>query len=233
MSKRPGQNLHKPRTARGTFAGDPPLTAAQIAELIASATKMVIPGPLKVEWKKWSLARRAGFIAILREELKSPKDRPDKPFSSNVEPFDYGSPRAWEIANRMNAGLGSKKWKIHMRISSQGVIWEDTLWFWVPGNGYVRGQWTRGRGLPVLHHALWKRHHGRPVPPGHVISFIDGNPNNLVPENLRLLTRNELCRRNQAKTLTKRSRELTALLLKSTQKPNKSHVKTISKIRRH
>jgi len=232
MSKRPGQNQHKPRAALGQFMPDPPLTKPQINALIKSATKMIVPAALKNEWRDWPMWRRVEFIDRLRAKLKSPKDRPKKPFSSNVEPFDYGSPKAWKITNRMNAGCNSKNAKIKMNICSQGVIWNGTLWFWMQKVGYkIKGSQSTPAWL-LLHHVIWEQHHGQPVPSGYVISFKDGNPNNLSPKNFYLRTRNDLARCNQAKGLARRSRELTTTLLKATQKPNKSHVKTLSKIRR-
>lgn len=46
-----------------------------------------------------------------------------------------------------------------------------------------------------LHHLIW-RWHGREIPPGHALIFIDGNPKNLDINNLQLLSRRELMLRN-------------------------------------
>jgi hypothetical protein len=46
-----------------------------------------------------------------------------------------------------------------------------------------------------LHHLLWEEHNG-PVPKGHAVIFRDGNKENITIENLELVTRAELMRRN-------------------------------------
>lgn len=45
------------------------------------------------------------------------------------------------------------------------------------------------------HIVLWESTHG-PIPAGHALSFVDGNKKNIVLENLALITRAELMRRN-------------------------------------
>lgn len=42
-----------------------------------------------------------------------------------------------------------------------------------------------------LHRLLWEEHNG-PIPPGHVVMFKDGNKDNIVIENLLLISRGEL-----------------------------------------
>lgn len=200
------------------------MTPAQIDELIAAATKIRIPDALRLEWRTWSMDRRREFIARLRAKLRSPRDRPDKPFSSNVEPFEYGSPRAHQFAAEMNAGLGSHEARVKMDLVSQGVIWRDRLYFWSPegkttGTGaYYIGPWRPGTGRPALHRIMWEEIHGRKVPEGMVVRFADGNPNNFEPENLILRSRNDVARENQAAALGQRSREKTALLLSRAQR---------------
>ena len=48
------------------------------------------------------------------------------------------------------------------------------------------------------HRLIWKQA-GRDVPPGHVLTFIDGNKLNCTLENLEVITRSESVRRNQLK----------------------------------
>lgn len=48
---------------------------------------------------------------------------------------------------------------------------------------------------PQLHRHVWVLHHGQ-IPNRHIIGFRDGNRQNCAVENLELLTRAELCRRN-------------------------------------
>lgn len=208
----------KPRSRSGTFAPAEPLTDAQIEHLIATAKKIAVPPELKNEWRNWPLGRRAAFIHRLRLRLNPARSRPSGPFSANVIPFDYGTPAAWEIVHRLNAGTNSRSAKCKIDITSQGVIFHGELWFWSSHARYQRrGNFYRDPlGKVPLHHILWAEHNGRPVPPSHVVRHIDGNSNNLDPANLTLAHRNDLCRENQARALTAKSRAITSLLLRST-----------------
>ena len=225
---------HSPaaRLENGSFAPAISLSRAQIDELVENATSLAVPVELKLEWRKWSMLRRAQFIKRLREKLKSPKERPNTPFSKGVQPFDYTTPRAQEICRRMNAGRDSRSALIKLNISSQGVIWNGQLWFWSHKVGYQAGPWTAEEGRPCLHRVIWERHHKRNIPKDGVISFRDGNRNNFHSSNLVVQTRNDLCRMNQAAALQKRSRELTGILLTRTQENNHETTHTIQSLRR-
>jgi hypothetical protein len=187
-----------------------------------------VPQELKFEWRHWSLARRGKFIACIRAKLNRPTDRPCLPFSANVEPFDYSTPRAQAIARQMNAGCTSRQWRAMIRLNSQGVIYQGRLYFWAADGGgghtgaYYIGPWTPGTGRPALHHIIWRKFNG-PIPAGHVVRARDGNPNNLDPANLYLATRNDVARENQAASLLKKSRAATALLLDRAQARKKPH----------
>lgn len=52
----------------------------------------------------------------------------------------------------------------------------------------------------ALHTILWEDKHG-PVPPGHAVAFVDGDKLNVWYDNLTLITRAELCRRNSVHNL--------------------------------
>lgn len=198
----------------GQFIPYTPKTAAEINAIVARMTKPAIPAELRLEWRKWSIAKRGDFISRIRSRVLSDKDRPTTSFSSNVEPFDYATPRARAIAEKANKGLGSRHAVVKIDLCSQGVIYRDRLWFWSPKTGYQIGPWTPGEGRPVLHHVIWEKTHGRKVARGCVVRFADGNPNNFEPANLTLATRNEVARENQAAALLRKSREVTSLLLK-------------------
>lgn len=198
-----------PRLANGRVAPLPPITVDDIDAMCADLTRIAVPVPLKPYWRKWPLPLRGVFIECLREKLGSSRSRPTTPFSANVEPFDYASPRAWEIIRRMNAGRDSRTAAAKINIASQGVIWRGQLYFWVADTGYVLGcKWTPESGRPLLHRVIWEDFHGRPVPPGHVVVALDGNENNLAPENLALQSRGDLAVEN--KQAGRRKREHTA-----------------------
>jgi hypothetical protein len=179
---------------------------------------ILIPPELRWEFKSWPMEKRGDFIARLRAKLDSPKDRPTTPFSKNVTPFDYTTPAAREIKDRLNAGLNSREAVCKINICSQGVIYKGELYFWTAKTGYDRrGCWKRGEGRPLLHRIIWEELHG-PLPLKHIVYFKDGNDNNFEPDNLGLMSMNENARRNQAASLFRKSRERTALLLQRAQK---------------
>lgn len=219
---RPWETPSGVKRVQGAFVAAPPLTAEQLDELIRTSTRICVPQPLKHEWRHWSLQRRGDFLARMRAHVARAGDRPTLPFSSNVEPFDYSTQRAHDIAAQINVGLDSRQAKLKIKAPSQGVIFNGQLWFWVEHTGYVRGPWTKEDGRPCLHHTIWKATHGRKVPRAHVIRFADGNPNNLAPENLVLASRNDVARENQAAALFRKARAKTALLLglAQTKEPN-------------
>lgn len=204
-----------------------PKTDAEIRAIVAQAERIIVPPELKFEWRRWDLARRAWFVRLLRDKLQRPEDRPLSPFSSNVEPFDYGTPRAHEIAARMNAGLDSRTAAVQIHIVSQGVIYRDQLYFWAgetTGVGaYYRGPYIPRVGRPSLHRVIWEEANGRRAPRNQPIRHADGNLNNFDPANLVLASRNDVARENQAKHLLARSRQITALLLDRSQKKTPNH----------
>ncbi len=222
---RESKGVSKFRSPDGSFAPYIPKTEEEIEALIQQATKVTVPEELRLDWRKWDLARRGDFIARLRARISGPDDRPNLPFSDNVEPFDYTSEKAWEIVRRKNGTAASQQWKARILPSSQGVIFAGRLYFWNGiGNGYFEGcSWTRGHGRPSLHHVIWSLHHGRAVPHLHVVRHADSNPNNFTPSNLILRTRNDVIRESQAAALTRKSRERTRLLLERSTKPKTSH----------
>jgi len=197
-------------------------TAQRITALIATMKALVVPPVFRHHWREMTLDQRAAFVRRVRVKLASPFDMPQTSLSPGLEAFEYGSKRAHEIADRENFGLNSKYWKIHLKITSQGVIFRDQLWFWCHKVGYMRGPWTEESGRPSLHHVLWEERNGE-IPPGCVIRFADGNRNNFAPKNLKLLTRNDVARENQAAALLRKSRERTALLLTRNHRKEDTH----------
>jgi hypothetical protein len=217
----------------GIFARMKRATPAEISALIAKATKFSIPDKLRWEFRHWPISKRGEFIARLRAKLKPPSTRPETPFSANVEPFDYASPSARKIMDKLNEGLGSREATCKLNLISQGVIYRGELYFWTQKAGYCkRGAWTPENGRPQLHRVIWEETHGRKVPPQHVVRFIDGNDNNLAPENLTLQSRNNLARENQATGLFRKSREVTALLFKRAQEmETNGHITTLKSLK--
>jgi hypothetical protein len=205
-------------------------TEAEITALIetvaarprpADGHTLKVPAEIAQDWKaRWSLAQRADFIRRLRARMALPNDAPTTPFSANVEPFDYGSERAWKIVNAANAGRPSRHWTVRIFPSAQGVIWRGQLWFWIRDSGgrnrgsydgsFVRSGDSKTR--PHLHREIYESVHG-PIPRAHVVRFRDGNFNNLDPENLYLQSRADEASENRRNIRIKKTRALTAALL--------------------
>lgn len=174
-----------------------------------------IPKPLRHEWRGWLMERKRAFIARLRARLNLASDRPMTPFSKNLEPFDYGSPRAVVLAAKLNEAIPSRYWTTRIFPHSQGVIWEGQLFFWcAKSGGYFVGRWKPGIGRPSLHHIIWEKSNGRPVPSAHTVICKDGNKNNLDPSNLALRSMADCARQNMLGARIRKSREGTSALLK-------------------
>lgn len=232
LFRRHGLGVRPPKMGKhgsdGRLIPYTPKTEAEVRDIICGMTRVYVPESLRVEWRHWLMHRRRDFIVRVRAHLQSPKDRPKLPFSKNVEPFDYWTDRANLIAKWANTGKPSRIWPVRIYPSSQGVIWKDQLWFWASnwpeaGGAYYRGAWKEIDGRPALHHTIWEQHNGQTIPAGHVLTCKDGNPNNLDPANLVLESRDSICRKNQAVALSRKSRELTQMLLRRQKEPNEHH----------
>jgi hypothetical protein len=212
----------------GCYQPGPRKTDVEIEAMIAKATRIAVPHELHNEWRDyWPMERRIWFLNRLRAKLKSPKDRPARPFSSNVEPFDYSSARAHAICAEKNKGRSSREANVKLRIVSQGVIYKGELYFWQSnfpqaGGAYYTGPWRPDVGRPALHHLIWEEFNG-PVPPHHVVRMRDNNPNNLDPANLYLQSRGDEASENRRAIRIKQSREKTALLLQRFEAKEKQH----------
>jgi hypothetical protein len=219
-------NRHLPN---GCWAPYTPATPAQIDAMIAGLSRVMIPDGLRIEWRHWPMSKRAEFIALVRCKLNFPNDRPRTPFSANVRPFDYTTPRAWEIARAANSALDSHTARVKLKLASQGVIWRGKLFFWSrQGDGYYPGPYKPGIGRLSLHHLIWERHNRRPVPPHYTVIFRDANKNNLSPGNLTLRSRADCAGQNSRAGRLKRSRAAVAALLRAQQRNTHEHTRTLN-----
>lgn len=83
------------------------------------------------------------------------------------------------------------------RLSKEGYLQRK-----ISETGYPPKDWV---GVHIL---VWQEEHG-PVPPGHAVVFKDRNKANISPENLELIPRSELMRRN---TIHNHPPELTGVI---------------------
>jgi hypothetical protein len=201
-----------PRLGFGVRLPEP--TEAEISAAIAKLKFVNVPPELKIQWKRWSMAKRQKFIQRIRATLKPKTDRPTTPFSENVTPWEYGTPAAMEIARKLNEGRTSQTKLVSIRAGSQGVIWDGQLWFWTgrATDGAPYG-YQGGRPRRLLHRVIWERTHGQPVPDKHIVSIKDGNWNNLSPDNFQLISMAENATRNKNAGRAAKGEAAAALLL--------------------
>jgi hypothetical protein len=199
------------RGPSGAFLRAPEPGKRELEAIIAGMTRIMVPPPLRIVWRHWSDARRKDFVDRVRRRLAGKiTSRPESPFSSNVEPFDYFSPRA-------------RAFPVKPRLASQGVIWRGELFYWTRQAGYLRsGAWSPRLGRPSLHHLVWSESNGRPVPEKYTVVHLDGNWNNLDPQNLGLRAMTECMRQNSlvryARIDQRRVRDVASALAKFNQK---------------
>jgi len=201
------------RAKNGCYLPAAPKSEKEIERLIDGLDRIRLPDPLRFEWRKWTLAKRAAFIARMRRRINPPGQQPPGPFSKNVIPFEYGSPEAHGILDRLNAGLPSRNRRSHIRPGAQGLIWRGRLFFWDGLNGYHSGSWHPETGRPYLHRMIWEEHNGRPVPAKQTVVYVDANKNNLDPSNLALRSMAACARENMCRWRIKKARQVTSLLL--------------------
>lgn len=222
----PAPNAWRVHRPDGTWDHKAPATEKEITAAIKASTKLIIPASLKLDWRRWDLQKRAKFIARLKAHLNYQRTCPSGPISPGFTPFDYTTPAAWDIVNEANRGLGSTAWVLKMDIKSEGLIYDGLMWFW---NAHMGGYMRRGNrtaGEPcwiALHRHVYQTKVGS-IPTGFCVRFRDQNKNNLRPSNLYLASKNEACRENQAKALSRKSKERTQALLNKHQQPAPSHV---------
>jgi hypothetical protein len=200
------------------------LSKAELIALAAAQKRVKVPAVIKTEWREWTMKKRQWFIRQIRAHLDPRHSRPPGPYSANVEPYVYGDANIEAWCLRKNDGKSSHTAGCKIKVSSQGLLWRDRVFFWVKDTGYVEGvRWTHDCPRPAAHRLIYEEAHG-PLPPDCVVRHRDGNPNNLDPANLYAATRNEVARENQSNALTARSRARTAALLKlNSRKDNQNH----------
>jgi hypothetical protein len=70
-----------------------------------------------------------------------------------------------------------------MPVGSETVDKDGYLKRKVADTGTKKNNWVH------VHRLTWEQHHGRKIPAGHIVIFVDGNNRNFEPENLRLISR--------------------------------------------
>lgn len=121
------------------------------------------------------------------------------PFCKGRKMVDYMTPEAIERTKATRFQPGSKPHN-YMPVGSE-VIKSDGYWWRKIAEP---NRWRQ------LHRILWEEAHGRPVPKGHYVIFLDMDRMNLAIDNLRLVTTQEHRTLNQ-QGLRTRDKELTEI----------------------
>lgn len=81
----------------------------------------------------------------------------------------------------------------HLRSKQhKGLVRRFGISFTFDGNGVLRG--SKDRKRVYLHRLVWEKKNG-PIPPAHVLTFLDGNHTNVTLENLELVPMNQMSKR--------------------------------------
>jgi DNA-binding CsgD family transcriptional regulator len=147
----------------------------------------------------WREARRLNLrkdVEVIREMARERSARPDHGgaahrFKKGQIPPNKGLRRPGYAPGRMattqfKKGNRPQTW---MPIGSTRFSKDGYLQRKVADTGYPPRDWV------AVHNLLWIEKHG-PIPPGHAVAFRDGNKGNIVDDNLELVSRAELMRRN-------------------------------------
>ena len=154
----------------------------------------------------------AQLAVLLDRSVSSIKNR------SNILGIKKSEPYMLRVASETRFSRGLVPWNKGRKFPSSGRSHETQFQKgqkphnWVPigseritKDGYLQRKMTdTGSSLKdfvPVHHLVWIEHTSQPVPKGHALTFKDGNKRNLDPNNLELLSRADLMRRNSVQTL--------------------------------
>lgn len=128
---------------------------------------------------------------------KLPEAKSAGQFHKGMTPWNAGK-KGWQAGGRSNqtqfrAGHKPHTWR---PIGSERIDKDGHLVRKVTDSGDKSADWRK------VHHLIWEAHNGS-IPDDMVLAFRDGNPENLCLDNLELLTRSQVMRRNSYLNLPK------------------------------
>ena len=159
-------------------------------ESIAAALKRTMSS-VYYRARRIGLYKSAAFLARLRSDVnqklllsgETTRFHPgQKPWNRGIR-FDVGG-RSSET--RFKPGQKTHNWR---PIGFERMTWEGYLERKVTDTGVKRIDYR------LVHHLVWLAA-GREIPPGHVLTFRDGDKRNFDLDNLELLPRKQLMQRN-------------------------------------
>ncbi|CDF82110.1 hypothetical protein PKB_0742 [Pseudomonas knackmussii B13] len=140
--------------------------------------------------KQLSLSKSAAFLEGPLSRRLDGSQGVQYRFAKGITPWNKGrkgSPSTGRMAEtQFRPGNKPGNW---LPIGSHRVSKDGYLQRKVTDTGYPPRDWI------AAHTLLWEEHYG-PVPEGHCLCFRDGNKQNIVLDNLELITRAERMRRN-------------------------------------
>lgn len=127
-------------------------------------------------------------------QIKVP--RPTTPLRGGVVRLDFGTWEHQRLTARLNRRGNGKNARVKTHRDSLGVIWNRLPFYWT-NKGFYRGGSHGARG--PLHQMVWAHANRKPVPPGHVVVFLDGDKHNFKASNLALRSRAQIGTANAIK----------------------------------
>lgn len=161
-----------------------------IAERLGCTTQQVLDKAWRLGLKK----SREAIARMAREAIEQP-EHPGRrtQFKKGVEPWNKGT--HYQAGGRS----AETQFKAGTRNGRAAINWMPIGSERVRSDGYLERKLTdtgvTRRDFVCIHHIIW-REAGREIPPGHALVFKDGNKRNFALDNLELVSRAELMRRN-------------------------------------
>lgn len=171
----------------------PTHTGQQIADMLRLSLKKVYSKAHGL-----GLNKPGDWIAERSRRLMEDPHHPGRRtwFAPGSVPHNKGKPfpaKGRAVETQFKKGMVPHTWRPigHERVSKEGYLQRK-----ITDTGVTR------RDYVAIHHLVW-RMHGRTVPTGYALCFIDGDKRNFDINNLELVHRSELMRRNSVHRLPK------------------------------
>ena len=171
----------------------PTHTGQQIADVLGLSLKKVYSKAHGL-----GLNKPGDWIAERSRRLMEDPNHPGRRtwFAAGHAPHNKGKPfpaKGRAVETQFKKGMVPHTWRPigHERVSKEGYLQRK-----ITDTGVTR------RDYVAIHHLVW-RMHGHTVPPGYALCFVDGDKRNVDINNLELVHRSELMRRNSVHRLPK------------------------------
>ena len=168
----------------------PYMRSHDIAERIGCTREQVLDKASRLGLKK----SREAIARMASEEMANP-NHPGRrtQFQKGIDPWNKGT--HYQAGGRS----AETQFKAGSRNGRASILWMPIGAERVRSDGYLERKLTdtgvTRRDFVCIHHIVW-REAGREIPRGHVLTFKDGNKRNIVLDNLELINRSDLMRRN-------------------------------------